>query len=132
MGINRLKASLVTETSHSLIVPQRAMTMESYMSIMRSFEDIPVVFAQAREVTVNIVAEPESSTAMESAILKLSHVVPQKAMPFASKSSVKVVKIECCSLTICLVSRKSPTYAQKLRTLMCQGKQEGPGKRLFQ
>lgn len=123
-----------TKTSHSVVVPQSAMTMESSlsMSIMRSFEDIPVIFAQVREVTVNIVAEPGSSTAMESAILELSHVFPQNAMPFASKNSVKVVKIECCSLTICLVSRKSPTYAQKLRTLMCHGKQEGPGKRLFQ
>ena len=123
-----------TKTSHSVVVPQSAMTMDCSlsMSIMRSFEDIPVIFAQVREVTVNIVAEPGSSTAMESAILELSHVFPQNAMPFASKNSVKVVKIECCSLTICLVSRKSPMYAQKLRTLMCHGKQEGPGKHLFQ
>ena len=101
-----------TKTSHSVVVPQSAMTMESSlsMSIMRSFEDIPVIFAQVREVTVNIVAEPGSSTAMESAILELSHVFPQNAMPFASKNSVKVVKIECCSLTMYLVSRKSPTY----------------------
>ena len=122
------------EMSQSVIVPQSAMTMECSlsMSIMRSFEDIPVIFAQVREVTVKIVAEPGSSTAMESAILKLSHVFPQTAIPFASKSSVKVVKIECCSLTICLVSRKSPTYAQKLRTLMCQGKQKGPDTHLFQ
>ena len=101
-----------TKTSHSGVVPQSAMTMESSLSmfIMRSFEDIPVIFAQVREVTVNIVAEPGSSTAMESAILELSHVFPQNAMPFASKNGVKVVKIECCSLTMCLVSRKSPTH----------------------
>ena len=93
-----MKTSPATKTSHSLVVPQHAMAMESSMSI-RSFEDTPGLFNQVREVTVNIVAEPKSSTVMESAIPKLSHIVMIKAMPFVSMSSVKVVKIECCSLT---------------------------------
>ena len=87
-----------------MVVLQCAVTMKFSMSIVkRFFDDIPVIVAQSGEVTVNIVAEPECSTAMESALPKLSHVVPIKSIPFASKSSVKVVKVDCCSLTMILI-----------------------------
>ena len=96
--MNRVTVSPVTKTSQSVVVPQRTVTMES-STCKQSFEDIPVVLTKAREVTVNIVAEPESSMAMVSAITKLSHAVQNKASTFSNKRSVKVVKLEC-SLTM--------------------------------
>jgi hypothetical protein len=97
-AMKRVTVSPVTKTSHSVVVLQRTVTKE-LSTYKRSSKDIPVVLAKAREVTVNIVAEPESSMAMVSAITKLSHTVPNKASTFANKRSVKFVKLEC-SLTM--------------------------------
>ena len=74
--MERVEDPPVTKTSHSVVVPQRVMTMES-STCERSFKDITVILTQSREVTVNIDkdTEPESSIAMVSAITKLSHVV---------------------------------------------------------